>query len=329
MVDPADYEWLRRYTWYAEGRAGACYACTRCNGKSCYMHRMLMNPPKGKVVDHKNRNGLDNHRINLRNGTVSQNGANSRQRTGVSQFRGVRPHGTKWQAYVGYQGRTIPLGVYDDPAEAARVRDRKAVELHGEFARLNFPEEHRIRYVDMQGRITARSGARARLRCTPRRSSARVPADCVRCTPCGSCPFRDAPWMTCAAQAPWASESWSRVVRNTEVPWHRHPADAAWAGSPCHERPGSHTRAEGYTQDATRATHNERKTPRPAPRGYGPRICVAERWAPRRARGPPPLSSALHNSGVVKRHGATTRMSSRKTRPAPPALGALRSPTPR
>lgn len=255
-----------------------------------------MNPPPGKVVDHKNRNGLDNHRINLRHGTISQNGANSRQRTGVSQFRGVRPHGTKWQAYLGYQGKTIPLGVYDDPAEAARVRDRKALELHGEFAWLNFPEEHRVRYVDMQGRIAARSGARGQLQCTSEQPSAQLLPGCVRCTPCGSCPFRYAPWMTCATQAQRASEPWSQVVESEETSWHRHPADGAWAGSPCHNKePGSHTRSEDDTQNACRTTRNAPQTPRPAPGGYGPRMCVTSRWAPLGARGPPSLSWAFHN----------------------------------
>ncbi len=129
-------------------------------------------------MDHKNRCGLDNHRINLRNATPRQNCANRRRTPGVSGYRGVLPRGRKWEAQIMGRHGPLRLGLFDDPAEAARVRDRKAIELHGEFAYLNFPEEHRVRYVDMQGRIAARSGARARRQCTRpgRRRSALPPA---------------------------------------------------------------------------------------------------------------------------------------------------------
>jgi len=53
----------------------------------------------------------------------------------------VSRHGDKWIAYINYRGRHYHLGLFDDEVEAARARDRKAWELHGEFAYLNFPEE--------------------------------------------------------------------------------------------------------------------------------------------------------------------------------------------
>ncbi len=168
MVDPADYEWLSQYTWRAICTGNTFYACTRCRGKRCLMHRMLMNPPAGMEVDHKNRNGLDNHRINLRNCTRRENSCNRRCAVGVSGYRGVRPCGDKWQACIRHRRKVIPLGLFDDPVEAARVRDRKAIELHGEFACLNFPQEARGRIVGLGGTIRARSGARARLRCVTR-----------------------------------------------------------------------------------------------------------------------------------------------------------------
>ena len=160
MVDPADYEWLRQYTWYAECNRGGSYACTYCRGKRCPMHRMLMNTPAGLEVDHKNRNGLDNHRVNLRNCTHAQNCSNRRSPGGVSQFRGVTPRSKKWEAWIGSNGRVQSLGCFSDPVEAARVRDRKAIELHGEFAYLNFPEEARGRIVSLGGTIRARSRVR-------------------------------------------------------------------------------------------------------------------------------------------------------------------------
>ncbi|NLZ07113.1 MAG: hypothetical protein GXY19_18240 [Phycisphaerae bacterium] len=57
------------------------------------------------------------------------------------QYRGVSPRGDKWIALVGYKGETIYVGLFDDEVEAAKARDRKAYELAGEFAYLNFPDE--------------------------------------------------------------------------------------------------------------------------------------------------------------------------------------------
>lgn len=165
MVDAADYEWLSRFTWRAiSGGGDTFYAYTRCHGKLCYMHRMIMNPPAGMVVDHKNRDGLDNHRINLRNATRRQNSINRAWDAGVSGFRGVYPCGDKWQARIGHRRRILYVGLFDDPAEAARAYDRKAIELHGEFACLNFPEEAggRIVYLSGTARVCRAVAARVR-----------------------------------------------------------------------------------------------------------------------------------------------------------------------
>ena|GEM_PF-345854 len=165
MVDAADYEWLSRYTWRAmSGGGDTFYACTRRHGKLCYMHRMIMNPPAGMVVDHKNRYGLDNHRVNLRNATRGQNNINRDFSAGVSGFRGVWPCGNKWGARIGHQRRLLHIGVFDDPAEAARAYDRKAIELHGEFACLNFPEEAGRRIVYHRGTARVCRAVVARVR---------------------------------------------------------------------------------------------------------------------------------------------------------------------
>ena len=165
LVDAADYEWLSRYTWRAVcADGGAFYACTYCEGKMCSMHRMIMKPPEGMVVDHKNRYGLDNHRLNLRNATPGQNCINRAWGTGVSGFRGVYPYRDRWQARIGHQYRIVYIGVFDDPAEAARAYDRKAIELHGEFACLNFPEEAGRRIVCLSGTARVCPAIVARIR---------------------------------------------------------------------------------------------------------------------------------------------------------------------
>ena len=107
------------------------------------MHREIMQPPQGMVIDHADGNGLYNRRRNLRICTRTQNSQNSfrRWKGKKSRFRGVNPRGGKWEARFHYAGKEYYLGLYDSEVEAAMVRDRKAVELAGEFAVLNFPRE--------------------------------------------------------------------------------------------------------------------------------------------------------------------------------------------
>jgi hypothetical protein len=148
IVDAEDYEWLSQYKWHAirAERGRTYYACRNDHGRSLSMHREIMKPPKGKVVDHENGNGADNRRANMRNCSQLQNSQNIRRRVkGKSEFRGVYRRGDKWEAKVFHKGKEYYLGLYDDPIEAAKVRDRKAYELAGEYAYLNFPEDFKDR----------------------------------------------------------------------------------------------------------------------------------------------------------------------------------------
>jgi len=139
-VDAADYEWLRQWTWTLHSG----YAVRYRKKKQLYMHREIMKPPAGMVVDHINRNKLDNTRGNLRVCTHRENAANRGKRRGsASRFLGVGwdKRYEKWCGYLPTDGKPIWLGYFDDEGEAAREYDRKAVERLGPSARLNFPEE--------------------------------------------------------------------------------------------------------------------------------------------------------------------------------------------
>jgi len=150
IVDAEDYEKLSKYKWHArvdEGRR-TVYAARnvsyhkngRRHNRAILMHREIMNPPEGMVVDHINGNGINNRRCNMRVCTQFENTHNNRPRKdGKSRFIGVDPHRDKWRARVCYKGRKHHVGLFDDQVEAAKARDRKALELFGEFARLNFP----------------------------------------------------------------------------------------------------------------------------------------------------------------------------------------------
>jgi hypothetical protein len=142
IVDPEDFEELSQYKWSASNKRGMVYAVRRKNGRTVYMHREIMKAPKGYVVDHRNCRIWDNRRCNLRVCTQGQNQVNRGPRGAQSRFVGVLRRGDKWEARISYRGKLFCLGRFDDPVEAAKARDRKAWELHGEFAYLNFPEDY-------------------------------------------------------------------------------------------------------------------------------------------------------------------------------------------
>ena len=140
-IDAADYEELSRYRWHAFRYSGTVYAVCHAKGRTVYMHRMLMRPHRGHVVDHTDGNGLNNRRCNLRVCTPRQNRANARPRGGSSRFVGAYRKRDKWVAGITSRGKYYHAGQFDDEVEAARARDRKAYELHGPYAYLNRPED--------------------------------------------------------------------------------------------------------------------------------------------------------------------------------------------
>jgi hypothetical protein len=142
IVDAADFAWLNRYKWRAFGKSGGFYAVCRIGQKMVFMHRLIKNPPPGKVVDHANGNRQDNRRCNLRNCTAGENARNNRKGRGASRFKGVSYNRRlgKWGARICREGRTRHLGWFDNEIDAAEAYDRAARKYFGEFARLNFPE---------------------------------------------------------------------------------------------------------------------------------------------------------------------------------------------
>jgi hypothetical protein len=145
IVDADDYEALSRHKWSVQpSRTGTTfYAKRTCHGRLVLMHREIIKAPQGTFVDHINGNGLDNRRCNLRLCTPRQNSCNrSKQRKARHRFIGVHPCGKyTYQATVMHKGETYRAGTFTDEVKAAKARDRLALELHGPFARLNFPPD--------------------------------------------------------------------------------------------------------------------------------------------------------------------------------------------
>ena len=136
LVDDADYEMLSQYTWrkYKYNRS----VNTSIKQKTVLMHRMIMQPPKGKVVDHINGNPMDNRRSNLRICTQGENTLNRKPNyRGASSFKGVVKDGNRWQSTISKAGVSYNLGMYQYDVLAAIAYNGAARILHGEFAKLN------------------------------------------------------------------------------------------------------------------------------------------------------------------------------------------------
>ncbi len=101
------------------------------------------------VTDHINRDTLDNRRANLRNVSRSLNSYNrGLQRNCPNGYRGVYLHSKSkagggkriyWEAQIGFDRKTIHLGLFGSSFDAALAVDAKARELFGSDAYQNFP----------------------------------------------------------------------------------------------------------------------------------------------------------------------------------------------
>jgi hypothetical protein len=142
-VDLADFERVNVHRWRAYKSRNVWYADTSIAGRSVTMHRFILSPPDGMDVDHKDRDGLNNRRGNLRIATTAQNVANQRlSPNNTSGYRGVHRHKSqRWVAAITCNRKATHIGYFAKAEDAARAYDTKARELFGEFARLNFPEE--------------------------------------------------------------------------------------------------------------------------------------------------------------------------------------------
>lgn len=109
------------------------------------LHRELMGLGEfveGVIIDHINGNRLDNRRSNLRVTDRTGNRRNtSVQNNNKAGYKGVGPkkHGQPWRARITVDGKSLYLGAFDTPEEAARAYDAAALEHFGEYAWLNFP----------------------------------------------------------------------------------------------------------------------------------------------------------------------------------------------
>lgn len=141
MVDDEDFEYLSQWKWYAAKEKHTWYAKTNIvrNGKRTTdkMHRLIFD---ANEIDHKDGNGLNNQRDNLRACNGTQNNWNMRARKGSSQYKGVcwNKNANKWKSRIKAYGKETHIGYFDCEVEAAKAYDEMAIAVFGEFANTNF-----------------------------------------------------------------------------------------------------------------------------------------------------------------------------------------------
>lgn len=145
LIDDEDYERVSAIgAWVVQLDEHTAYArhneCSDGVRSAILMHSLITG---WAYVDHRNGDGLDNRRANLREATHAQNMGNKRlYRTNTSGFKGVtyERRGGRWVASIQVNGRKRYLGTFASPQEAAHIYDTAALSAWGEFARINFPE---------------------------------------------------------------------------------------------------------------------------------------------------------------------------------------------
>lgn len=140
-VSNEDYGTLSKSAWYMDNAlyAGRWAGQPRSMHVHIFKNLMGQELPPGHIVDHINRDHLDNRRENLRAATQSQNTMNSvLPITSSSRYRGVRREGNRWHSYIYFERKQYSIGWFASADEAAWMRDQWAIQLHGEFGILNF-----------------------------------------------------------------------------------------------------------------------------------------------------------------------------------------------
>jgi len=147
IVDDEDYDELIKYNWHPKIylKDNVCYAAMWNHGHPITMHIFIMKYHEHNInnqdIDHKDHNGLNNKKENIRLCSHSTNQQNARK-TGKqtsSKFKGVYFHSKrmKYHAKIRLNRKVFFIGSFDNEIEAALAYNQKAIEMFGNFVCLN------------------------------------------------------------------------------------------------------------------------------------------------------------------------------------------------
>lgn len=141
LIDLEDVALVSKYGWVLDDTKPNWYVHTSTgeDRKTLRLHRLIMNPPPGKSIDHIDGNGLNNKRENLRICDQKNNARNRRKlTTKTSIFKGVhRRENGKWRATIRVDGKLLNIGTFENELSAAKAYNEFARKYFGEFACLN------------------------------------------------------------------------------------------------------------------------------------------------------------------------------------------------
>lgn len=146
LIDDIDYERVRQFNWYARcSQSGTWHALRNLREgsirKTVLMHRFILNLDGSEpLVDHRDRDGLNNQKFNLRESDKRGNASNSKVRSdSASGIKGVRwdKRVKKWAVQITVERKQKWIGYFLDLDSASSAYDKAARAFHGEFANPN------------------------------------------------------------------------------------------------------------------------------------------------------------------------------------------------
>lgn len=146
IVDREDWKRVNKYKWYAlprRDKTGKVYIYTPLwinkKRKTFYIHRYITNAEKGKEIDHKDNNPLNNRKKNLRYATRQEQSRNQivNRTNNSTGYKGVCKIDNKYLSYIKYNNKQYRLGWFNNSISAAMQYNKAAEKQFGEFACLN------------------------------------------------------------------------------------------------------------------------------------------------------------------------------------------------
>ena len=142
-VSEQDYELVSKFSWWHAKQKKTTYVRTRDIYKGekrhFYMHQLILGTIGVKAeIDHKDNNGLNNTRDNIKVASHSDNLKNRRKHRGASKYTGVSKHlYNRWIARININGKQKHIGLFDNEIDAAKAYNKAAIETGNPYYVIN------------------------------------------------------------------------------------------------------------------------------------------------------------------------------------------------